>query len=228
MCIVFANRMTNECSNRDVEMRSWRPAWAFHDVRGGVREQENLRMFRLGCLQPGGRASGKPLGGLGRRGRWAALWLITGMTVVQSGCQSGPFSNCGSGSGLLSPCGFFGRLSARVFNRSNGGCCGSGVVTDAPVEYAAPAAVVTPGAIPTYPSGPASSSTPSSVFPAPTNAPIGFARSNPQVQGSSATGEWCVYLVVHQTKLSNASPRFRIADCAATKRQPDQDAGLDV
>ena len=128
-------------------------------------------MFRLGCLQPGGRTRGKPLGGLGRRGRWAALWLITGMTVVQSGCQSGPFSNCGSGSGLLSPCGFFGRLSARVFNRSNGGCCGSGVVTDAPVEYAAPAAVVTPGAIPTYPSGPASSSTPSSVFPAPTDAP---------------------------------------------------------
>ena len=124
-----------------------------------------------GLLTTGRQGAGKPLGGLGRRGRWAALWLITCLTVVQSGCQSGPFSNCGSGSGLLSPCGFFGRLSARVFNRSNGGCCSSGVVTDAPVEYAGPAAVVTPGAIPTYPSGPASSSTPSSVFPAPTNAP---------------------------------------------------------
>jgi len=92
------------------------------------------------------------------------------MAIVQSGCQSGPFSNCGSGSGLFSPCGFFGRVSARVFNRSNGGCCGSGVVTDTPVEYAAPSTVTTP-AIPSYPSGSGSSSTPSSVFPVPGDTP---------------------------------------------------------
>jgi protein tyrosine phosphatase (PTP) superfamily phosphohydrolase (DUF442 family) len=129
-------------------------------------------MHRLGCLQPGGWTSGKPLRGPSRRGRWAALGLITCMAVVQSGCQSGPFSNCGSGSGLLSPCGFFGRVSARVFNRGNGGCCGSsGVVTDAPMEYAAPSGVVAPGVIPNYPSGAGSSSTPSSVLPMPPDTP---------------------------------------------------------
>jgi protein tyrosine phosphatase (PTP) superfamily phosphohydrolase (DUF442 family) len=129
-------------------------------------------MFRLGWMQPGGSTRGEPLRGPSRRGRWAALGLIACMAVVQSGCQSGPFSNCGSGSGLFSPCGFFGRVSARVFNRSNGGCCGSsGVVTDGPVEYAAPSSVVTPGVIPSYPSGSGSSSTSSSVLPMPPDNP---------------------------------------------------------
>ena len=41
--------------------------------------------------------------------------------LLESGCTSGPFSNCGSGcgSGLFSPCGFFGRVSSRVFTRKN-------------------------------------------------------------------------------------------------------------
>ena len=137
-------------------------------------------MHRLGCSQPGGRASGQPLRSPSRRGRWAALGLITCVAVVQSGCQSGPFSNCGSGSGLLSPCGFFGRVSARVFNRGNGGCCGSsGVVTDAPVEYAAPSTVVAPGVIPTYPSGAGSSSTSSSVLPIPPDNPSDLKPTDP-------------------------------------------------
>jgi protein tyrosine phosphatase (PTP) superfamily phosphohydrolase (DUF442 family) len=140
-------------------------------------------MVCLGCLQPGGRARGYPLRGPGRRGRWAALWLITSMAVAQSGCQSGPFSNCGSGTGLFSPCGFFGRVSARVFNRGNGGCCGSsGVVTDAPVEYPASSSVVTPGAIPSYPATPGSSSTPSSVFPVPSDAPSDSLDSIPKAR----------------------------------------------
>ena len=142
-------------------------------------------MFRLGCLQPGGSTRGKPR----RRGRWAALGLITCLAVVPSGCQSGPFSNCGNGSGLFSPCGFFGRVSSRVFNRGNGGCCGSsGVVTEAPVEYpASPSTVVTPGAIPTYPSSPGSGSTPSSVFPVPGDNPSDLSPTEPVPKARNAT-----------------------------------------
>jgi protein tyrosine phosphatase (PTP) superfamily phosphohydrolase (DUF442 family) len=66
---------------------------------------------------------------------------MTGVLLLQSGCQSGPFSHCGDGSSLFSPCGFFGRVSSRVFNRSNGGCCGSEVVSGVPVGTATPAIV---------------------------------------------------------------------------------------
>ena len=85
-------------------------------------------MFRLHWLQAGGSARGTPRRDRTRRRRWPALGLLACAGLVQSGCQSGPFSNCGDGSGLFSPCGFFGRVSSRVFNRSNGtaGCCGQG------------------------------------------------------------------------------------------------------
>ena len=87
----------------------------------------------------------------GRSGPVAApgrcLGLLASLALLQSGCQSGPFSHCGDGSGLFGPCGFFSRVSARVFNRTNraGDCCEPGMVTGTPVEYAAPATVLTPG-----------------------------------------------------------------------------------
>ena len=40
--------------------------------------------------------------------------------------------------------------------------------------------------------------------------------------------KWCIQLIVRQAELSNASSGLRLADRAATKRQPDQDAGLDA
>ena len=100
-------------------------------------------MFRLHWLQVGGATRGMPRRDRTHRKPWPALGLVACMALLQSGCQSGPFSNCGSGcgSGLFSPCGFFGRVSSRVFNRSNGAIAVQpGVVSDGPVEYAAPSA----------------------------------------------------------------------------------------
>jgi protein tyrosine phosphatase (PTP) superfamily phosphohydrolase (DUF442 family) len=81
---------------------------------------------------------------LNRPWRTTALSLLACFALLQSGCQSGPFSTCGSCSGLFSPTGFMGRVQTRFqtrfMNRGNSGCCGSGAVTDGPVEYAAPAA----------------------------------------------------------------------------------------
>ncbi len=116
-------------------------------------------MFCLDWLQAGRAIRGKPR--LSARGvrSWPLLGLLASLAVLQSGCQSGPFSNCGSGlcgsgSGLLGPCGFFSRVQDRMFTRRNhavaGDCCESGVITGTPVEVATPATVVTPGAI-TYP-----------------------------------------------------------------------------
>ncbi len=113
-------------------------------------------MFWLNWLQAGGSTRGTPRRDRARRWRWPALGLMAGFVLLQSGCQSGPFSHCTDGSGLFSPCGFFGRVSSRVMNRSNGGCCGSETVSGAPVEYATPSVVGPPGAIP---SGPPAGST---------------------------------------------------------------------
>ncbi len=111
-------------------------------------------MFWLDRLQVGGATRGKPARKRHRRRSWPALSLLACVALLQSGCQSGPFSHCGTGTGLLSPCGFFGRVSSRVFNRSNpaGACCEPGIVSGAPVEMSTSSAVVTPGVIPSYPS----------------------------------------------------------------------------
>ena len=101
-------------------------------------------MFRLDWLQAGGATRGTPRRDQTRRRRWPVLGLLACVVLLQSGCQSGPFSHCGDGSGLFSPCGFFGRVSSRVFNRSNGGCCGPGVVSGGVVEGAPPSTVVAP------------------------------------------------------------------------------------
>jgi protein tyrosine phosphatase (PTP) superfamily phosphohydrolase (DUF442 family) len=126
----------------------------------------------MSCLDwrsTGGRARATPWRYLHRPGRYLAVCLLASVAILQCGCTSGPLANCGSGSGLFSPCGFFGRVSNRVFNRGNSGCCGSGAVTDGTVEYAAPAAGATT-VVPSYPSG-SSMGTPSAVSPGASDSP---------------------------------------------------------
>jgi protein tyrosine phosphatase (PTP) superfamily phosphohydrolase (DUF442 family) len=143
-------------------------------------------MFRLYWLRLGGATRAMP-----RRNRihpkhWPVIGLVACMALFQSGCQSGPFSNCGTGvgSGLFSPCGFFGRVSSRVFNRSNGsaGCCAPGVVSDGAVEYAAPSTVITPGATAgtSYGSGVGTSSSPSYPAPLPGEEPANLSPADPK------------------------------------------------
>ncbi len=95
----------------------------------------------LDWLSAGGATRGTPWRCLHRLGRYVAVCLLASIAILQSGCTSGPLANCGScgsGSGLFSPCGFFGRVQSRIMNRGNGGCCGSSGATDGAVEYAAP------------------------------------------------------------------------------------------
>jgi protein tyrosine phosphatase (PTP) superfamily phosphohydrolase (DUF442 family) len=119
------------------------------------------------------------------RKHWPIIGLAACMALFQSGCQSGPFSNCGTGcgSGLFSPCGFFGRVSSRVFNRSNGGagCFTPGVASDGAVEYAAPSTVITPGATagPSYPSGVGTSTSPNLPAPLPGEEPSTLDKVDP-------------------------------------------------
>jgi protein tyrosine phosphatase (PTP) superfamily phosphohydrolase (DUF442 family) len=130
-------------------------------------------MFRLHWLQVGGAPRGMPRRQRAHGKSWSALGLLACLALLQSGCQSGPFSSCGSGcgggggSGLFGPGGFFNRVQARVFTRNNAGCCGPGVVSDTPVEYAAPV-VAAPVGVPSYPATPGSTFTsPSTVPPLP-------------------------------------------------------------
>ncbi len=104
-------------------------------------------MFRLDWLQAGRATRGTPGGDHTHPGRWPAWGLLACVVLFQTGCQSGPFSHCGTGTGLFSPCGFFGRVSDRVFNRSNGACCPSGVSSGTPIEMGTPSTVVTPGVV---------------------------------------------------------------------------------
>ena len=67
-------------------------------------------MFCLDWLQAGRATRGKPRPERPGRRSWPLLGLLASLAVLQSGCQSGPFSNCGGGSGLFGPCGFFSRV----------------------------------------------------------------------------------------------------------------------
>ena len=116
--------------------------------------------IHLEWLRTGRAPRGKPQrAGSPRRG--VALVLLAAMAMTAAGCTSGPFSNCGS----CNSCGFLRRTTARIFNRPSG-CCGSGTVGDAGVEYGAPSTVVGPGATtvgPMYSPGPSTGSIPSTV-----------------------------------------------------------------
>jgi protein tyrosine phosphatase (PTP) superfamily phosphohydrolase (DUF442 family) len=145
-------------------------------------------MFGLSWLRVGGASRALPHRDRIHRKRWPTLGLVACMALFLSGCQSGPFSNCGTGcgSGLFSPCGFFGRVSARVFNRSNSaaGCCTPGVVSDGAVEYATPSTVVTPGttAGPSYPTGVGTTTSPSYPAPLPGETPEELNRVDPPLK----------------------------------------------
>jgi protein tyrosine phosphatase (PTP) superfamily phosphohydrolase (DUF442 family) len=121
-------------------------------------------MFSLEWFRIGRAARGMPRRAGVSHGRRAAIGLLACITLIQTGCQSGPFGDCK----LFSPCGFFGRTTGAVFNRNRattGGCCGgSGIVSDGPVEYGAPSGVIVPGpSAPTYVApGSTSSSVPDS------------------------------------------------------------------
>jgi protein tyrosine phosphatase (PTP) superfamily phosphohydrolase (DUF442 family) len=142
-------------------------------------------MFRLYWLRLGGATRAMPQRNRTHRKHWPIIGLVACMALFQSGCQSGPFSNCGTGcgSGLFSPCGFFGRVSSRVFNRSNGGagCFTPGVASDGAVEYAAPSTVITPGttAGPSYPSGVGTTTSPNLPAPLPGEEPSTLDKVDP-------------------------------------------------
>ena len=101
-------------------------------------------MFNLQWFRARGIHRGKPglPGGHGRR--LAVLGILIATSLLETGCQSGPFS----------PCGCVGRTTNRLmstFRRdraacgevvSDGGCISSGV----PVETVVPAPVIVPGA----------------------------------------------------------------------------------
>src|SRR5262245_30945524 len=147
-------------------------------------------MFHLNWLKVGGATRGTPRRGPSCRGRLVALGLIAGLILVDAGCQSGSGGHCN----LFSPCGFFGRTTSRVFNRNrnNGGCCESGVVTDAPLDYGRRAGVVVPAPAqaPLYPPGIGPGTAPSTVPPAPADIlePIPSARPGTQPGGSAPSG----------------------------------------
>ena len=71
-------------------------------------------MFRLSWLQKRGPTRETLRRDQTRRRRWPGLGLLVCLAFLQSGCQSGP--SCGGCSGLFSPCGFFSRVSNRVFD----------------------------------------------------------------------------------------------------------------
>ncbi len=125
-----------------------RPArWAssaLFESPGGAVGRENPPMFSLKWLQSRGAIRGKPglPGGHGRR--LAVLTALCTASLLQTGCQSGPFS----------PCGCIGRTATRFMRPfRNGGadaCCGAEaggcVSSGVPVESMAPGAMVVPGA----------------------------------------------------------------------------------
>jgi Putative phosphatase (DUF442) len=133
---------------------------------------------------------GRPRRRIPRR-RLFALGLITGLALIQAGCQSGPLGNCGG----CSSTGFLRRTTARVFH-TDSGCCGSTGVSSAPVEYGAPSTVVGPAttASPMYSTGPSSGSIPSTVplDTPPTLDPIPKARSVPLPGSTSTSGSGAV------------------------------------
>jgi protein tyrosine phosphatase (PTP) superfamily phosphohydrolase (DUF442 family) len=142
-------------------------------------------MFIAKLLLTHGTPRGKP-GLPGGHGRRLAVSLALGAAcLIQTGCQSGPFS----------PCGFIGRTTSRVmapFHRDRGACCGSEVVADGcvsngcvssgvPVEGVVTGAAVAPGVIVSPQTG-----TPSTVAPA--DSPSSLEPLGPETPPNSRTG----------------------------------------
>ena len=91
---------------------------------------------------------------------WPTIGLVACLALLQSGCQSGPFSNCGTGRRqspqpvrLLRP--YF-KSWPSTGATVKGRCAAPGVVSDGAVEYGSSSSVITPGATAgtsSYPSG---------------------------------------------------------------------------
>jgi hypothetical protein len=181
---------------------------------------------RLEWLKDGRAPRGTPR----RRGsphRLLALGLIAGLAFVQAGCQSGPFSDCGS----CNPCGFFRRATSRVLNRPSG-CCDSGVVGGSTVDYGAPSTVVgTPAAAaPLYTPGPPAGSVPSTVPVSPDNPTtldaIPKARSTP-LPGSSSTSGSGASRSGYYTRQTSTRTAVRLDAGASTGRTSDSRSSKD-
>ena len=136
-------------------------------------------MFVPKWLRVRGVIRGEPAEPEGRGRRWGLRGLILAAVLLQTGCQSGPFS----------PCGFFGRATSRLMSPFRGGnvCCGPEIVSDVPMEVVTPGAVVVP-APPAVPVTPVPSTvvppeTPSNLEPLPRSqpgpAPTGSIRRSP-------------------------------------------------
>lgn len=119
-------------------------------------------MFSLSWLRERGVTRGRPT--TRRTARIAALGALIASGLLQTGCQSGPFSRYG----------IAGRATARVVQPVKRilGCCGPSYVSDVPIEYAEPIGVVAP-AVPYGPAAPVieGAPVPSTVAPASPDAP---------------------------------------------------------
>ena len=133
-------------------------------------------MFSLSWLRERGLTRARPSSHRRRVMRTVALSCMAVAALLQTGCRSG---------GLCSPCGFVGRTKNLIMSRFQrgvgasacgavgGGCCGSEIGSDVPIEYAGPVGVVGP-AVPLGAGAPIieGGSVPSSVSPpadSPTN-----------------------------------------------------------
>lgn len=122
-------------------------------------------MFSLSWLRERGVTRGRPAAR--RVARMLALGALIVSGLLQTGCQSGPFSRYG----------LAGRATAKVVQPvrrifAGVGCCGSEVVTEAPIMYGEPVGVVAPVApFGTTPAIIEGSPVPSTVAPANPDAP---------------------------------------------------------
>ena len=144
-------------------------------------------------FKSGGATRGTPRRIPSPRCRLMAMAFIGGIASLQTGCQSGPNSNCNScgGCGKCSACGFISRATNRILHR-NRVYSDSTPVSGGVVEYGAPAGVVVPGVIPSYPSGGTTGTAPSNVTTPPGNPielePAPSARPGPPPGGTGRPG----------------------------------------
>lgn len=89
-----------------------------------------------------------------------ALVLLTVAGLLQTGCQSGMMGACGPNPCSTGPCSYLKNLTSRVFRPrigsiSSGGCCGSTIGGEAPLEMGPPAVVTpAPAVVPALPAAP--------------------------------------------------------------------------
>jgi protein tyrosine phosphatase (PTP) superfamily phosphohydrolase (DUF442 family) len=87
-----------------------------------------------------------------------ALVVLTVAGLLQTGCQSGFSGACGPNPCATGPCSYLKGLRERVFRPFSGlgGCCGSTIGAEAPLEMGPPAVVTpAPAVVPALPAAPA-------------------------------------------------------------------------